>query len=187
MAEISELLSNNETKMKKTLDTMHKDYATIRAGRATPALLDKVMVDYYGTATPINQVANISIPEPRMIVIQPWEKTVMKDIERAILKSDLGLNPNSDGVVIRIAIPQLTEQRREEIVKIVKKKCEEYKVIIRNIRRDANDVIKKEEKDKTITEDDAKKAQDNMQKITDKYIKEADNICLHKEKEIMEV
>ncbi len=187
MASMSELQQANETKMKKTIDAMRVDYSTLRAGRATPALLDKILVDYYGTPTPINQLANISVPEPRTIVIQPWEKSAIKDIEKAILKSDLGLNPNSDGVAIRLGIPQLTEQRRQEIVKIVKKKCEDCKVVIRNIRRDANEVIKKEEKDKTISEDEGKKAQDSMQKMTDKFIKEADQICAAKEKEVMEV
>ncbi len=187
MVSMSDMQAAHENKMKKAIEIMRQDYSTLRAGRATPALLDKVMVDYYGTPTPINQVANISIPEPRMIIIQPWEKNTMKDIERAILKSELGLNPNSDGVAIRLAIPQLTEQRRQELVKVVKKKCEDCKVVIRNIRRDANEIIKKEEKDKTVSEDEAKKAQDVMQKMTDKYIKEADSVCAQKEKEVMEV
>ncbi len=187
MVNMDELQASHEHKMKKSIEIMRQDFSTLRAGRATPALLDKVLVDYYGTPSPISQLANISIPEPRMIIIQPWEKNVLKDIERAIMKSDLGLNPNSDGTAIRLAIPQLTEQRRQELVKVVKKKCEECKVVIRNIRRDANDVIKKAEKDKTITEDEAKKTQDNMQKMTDKFIKEADQICMMKEKEVMEV
>ena len=187
MASISEIQSTSETKMKKSIDVLRLDYSTIRAGRATPALLDKIMVDYYGTPTPVNQVANLSVPEPRMLIIQPWEKDMIKEIEKAITKSDLGINPNSDGTSIRLAIPQLTEERRQEIVKTVKKKCEDSKVALRNIRRDANEMIKKEEKDKTISEDDAKKAQDSMQKLTDKYIKAADEAALQKEKEIMEV
>ncbi|MDR2006933.1 MAG: ribosome recycling factor [Acidaminococcales bacterium] len=187
MGSIAGIQSDHESRMKKTIDILRSDYASIRAGRATPALLDKITVEYYGTPTPINQVANISVPEPRVIVIQPWEKNLLKSIEKAILKSDLGLNPNNDGIIIRLAIPQLTEQRRQEIVKVVKKKCEECKVVVRNIRRDANDIIKKEEKDKTVSEDEAKKAQDAMQKITDKYVKEADQICQQKEKEVMEV
>ncbi|MDR3348163.1 MAG: ribosome recycling factor [Acidaminococcales bacterium] len=187
MGSISEIQSDHEGRMKKAIDILRSDYASIRAGRATPALLDKITVDYYGTPAPINQVANISVPEPRAIVIQPWEKNLLKNIEKAILKSDLGLNPNNDGAIIRLAIPQLTEQRRQEIVKIVKKKCEECKVAIRNMRRDANDIIKKEEKDKAVSEDEAKKAQEAMQKITDKYVKEADQICQQKEKEVMEV
>ena len=187
MSTIGEIQNLHETKMKKAIEVLHNEYSSLRAGRATPALLDKVMVDYYGTPTPVNQLGNISVPEPRMIVIQPWEKNIIKDIEKAIMKSDLGLNPNSDGVAIRLTIPQLTEERRQDLVKIVKKKCEETKIAIRNIRRDANDFIKKEEKDKTIAEDEAKKAQDSMQKTTDKYIKEADAVCLQKEKEVMEV
>lgn len=187
MISMSELQANYENKMKKAIEVMREDYATVRAGRATPALLDKVMVDYYGTPTPVSQVGNISVPEPRMLIIQPWEKNLLKDIEKAIMKSDLGLNPNNDGSVIRLAIPQLTEQRRQELVKVVKKKCEDCKVVIRNLRRDANDAIKKEEKDKTVSEDEAKKAQDNMQKLTDKYIKEAETVCSIKEKEVMEV
>ena len=187
MINMAELQASHESKMKKAISILQSDYASIRAGRATPALLDRIMVEYYGTPTPINQVANVSVPEPRSIIIQPWEKNLIKDIEKAILKSDLGINPNSDGIVIRLIIPQLTEQRRQEIVKMVKKKGEECKVIIRNIRRDANELIKKEEKDKSISEDDAKKAQEVMQKATDKYIKEVDLVCQQKEKEVMEV
>lgn len=187
MPSVSEIQSTIELKMKKSIDVLRADYSTIRAGRATPALLDKIMVDYYGTPTPISQVANISVPEARMLIIQPWEKPMLKEIEKAITKSDLGINPNSDGTSIRLSIPQLTEERRQEIVKVVKKKCEDSKIALRNIRRDAIDMIKKEEKDKNITEDEGKKAQDLMQKITDKYIKEADETALHKEKEIMEV
>lgn len=187
MINMAELQTTYENKMKKAIEIMHSDYASVRTGRATPALLDKIMVDYYGAPTAVNQLANVSVPEPRMIIIQPWEKPLLKDIEKAIMKSDLGLNPNNDGAVIRLAIPPLTEQRRQELVKVVKKKCEDCKVVIRNIRRDANDAIKKGEKDKTVSEDEAKKAQDNMQKLTDKYIKEADSVCLQKEKEVMEV
>ena len=145
------------------------------------------MVDYYGAPTPVNQVANVSVPEPRMITIQPWEKTMLGAIEKAILKSDLGLTPNSDGTMIRLSIPQLTNERRSEIAKTIHKKAEEAKVGVRNIRRDAIDAVKKLEKDKLITEDESKKAQDDMQKITDKYIKEIDSVMAVKEKEIMEV
>ena len=145
------------------------------------------MVDYYGAPTPVNQVANVSVPEPRMITIQPWEKTMLGAIEKAILKSDLGLTPNSDGTMIRLSIPQLTNERRTEIAKTIHKKAEEAKVGVRNIRRDAIDAVKKLEKDKLITEDESKKAQDEMQKITDKYIKEIDSVMAVKEKEIMEV
>lgn len=182
-----DIFTSHEEKMKKALDALRKEYATLRANRATPSLLDKVMVDYYGTPTPINQVATVSIPEPRMIVLQPWEKSLLGKMEKAILKSDLGLTPNNDGSVIRLAIPQLTQQRRLELVKVVHKKAEDGRVAIRNLRRDANDSIKKLEKDKLISEDEGKKAQDDIQKLTDKYIKELEHIMASKEKEIVEV
>lgn len=184
---VAEIRTNHENKMKKALDVLKHDLASVRAGRANPSILEKVMVDYYGTPTAVNQLANVTVPEPRMIVIQPWEKNLLKDIEKAIMKSDLGLNPNNDGSVIRLNIPQLTEQRRQEIVKSVSKKVEDSKVAIRNIRRDANDCIKKLEKDKEIAQDESKKAQEDMQKLTDKYIKIADEIYQLKEKEILEV
>jgi len=184
---IKDIYVSHEEKMKKALDALRRDLATLRAGRATPALLDKITVDYYGTPTPISQVANISVPEPRMLTIQAWEKTMIAQIEKAILKSDLGLSPNSDGVIIRLNIPQLTQQRRIELVKVVHKKAEENRIVIRNVRRDANDIVKKLEKDKSISEDEAKKAQEDMQKLTDKYIKEVDTILSVKEKEILEV
>lgn len=184
---IKDVFATHEDKMKKAIEVLRRDLASLRAGRATPALLDKVTVDYYGTPTPVNQVANVSVPEPRMITIQPWEKNMLAPIEKAILKSDLGLTPNNDGVIIRLSIPQLTQQRRTELVKVIHKKAEDARVAIRNIRRDANDSIKKLEKDKAISEDEVKKAQDDMQKLTDKYIKEADASMNAKEKEIMEV
>ena len=184
---IKEIHSAHEDKMKKALEALRKEYGSLRAGRATPSLLEKVMVDYYGSPTPVNQIANVSVPEPRMIVIQPWEKTMINAIDKAIQKSDLGLMPNNDGVVIRLTIPQLTQERRSEIVKVIHKKAEESRVAIRNLRRDANDTIKKVEKDKTVSEDEAKKAQDDIQKLTDKYIKEVDQVMTAKEKEIMEV
>ncbi|CVK17622.1 MULTISPECIES: ribosome recycling factor [Sporomusa] len=182
-----EIHSAHEDKMKKALEALRKEYGSLRAGRANPSLLDKVMVDYYGSPTPVNQVANISVPEPRMIIIQPWEKSMLTAIDKAIQKSDLGLMPNSDGAVIRLAIPQLTQERRAEIVKVIHKKAEECRVAIRNLRRDANDAVKKIEKDKAISEDEAKKAQDDIQKLTDKYIKEVDQVMAVKEKDIMEV
>ena len=181
MATVKEIIELAESKMHKTTDVLRVDLASVRAGRATPALLEKVMVDYYGTPTPVNQVASVTVPEPRMIIIQPW------DIERAIMKSDLGLNPNSDGAVIRLNLPQLTEERRKEIVKTVHKKSEDARVIVRNLRRDANDAVKKAEKAKEITEDEAKKGTDDIQKMTDKIIKEIDNIMANKEKEVMEI
>ena len=187
MTTIKDVHDSHEGRMKKTLDVLRKDYATLRAGRATPALLEKVSVDYYGTQTPVNQVANISVPEPRMIVIQSWEKSMLAAIEKAILKSDLGLIPTNDGSVIRLSIPQLTQQRRNELVKVVHKKAEETKVAIRNLRRDAIDAVKKLVKDKVISEDEAKKAQESMQKLTDKYTNEVDVAMNAKEKEIMEV
>ena len=184
---LKEIQEKDEANMNKTIDSLKRDFASLRAGRATPALLDKVSVDYYGTPTPINQVAKVSVPEPRMIVIQPWEKTMLKEIEKAIMKSDLGLTPNSDGTAIRLTIPTLTQERRAELKKSVNKKAEEAKVALRNIRRDANDAIKKMEKAKEITEDEAKKGQDEMQKMTDKYVKLIDTVKAGKEKEIMEV
>lgn len=187
MAEIKEILSTAQTKMQKTIEVLRVDLASVRAGRASVSLLDKVMVEYYGTPTPVNQVASVTVPEPRMIVIQPWEKNLLKDIERAIMKSDLGLNPNSDGSVIRLNLPQLTEERRKELVKTVHKKAEDARVSIRNLRREANDYVKKAEKAKEITEDEAKKANDDIQKMTDKFIKEVDTVMEHKEKEVMEI
>lgn len=184
---VKDIHASHEDKMKKAIEVLRKEYSTLRAGRATPALLDKVTVDYYGTPTPINQVGNISVPEPRQLIIQPWERNMLATIEKAILKSDLGLTPNNDGSVIRLNIPQLTQQRRTELVKVVHKKAEEGRVAIRNLRRDGNDAIKKLEKDKAISEDEAKKAQDDIQKLTDKYIKEVDHVMAVKEKEIMEV
>ena len=184
---IKEIHNSHEERMKKAIEALRRELATLRAGRATPALLDKITVDYYGAPTPISQVANISVPEPRMITIQAWEKPMIAQIEKAILKSDLGLTPNSDGVIIRLNIPQLTQQRRIELVKMVHKKAEENRIVIRNVRRDANDLVKKLEKEKSISEDEAKRAQDDMQKLTDKYIKDVDTIMSAKEKEILEV
>lgn len=184
---IKEIFSSHEDRMKKSIEALKRDFASLRAGRATPALLDRVTVDYYGAPTPVSQVANISVPEPRMITIQPWDKGMLSDIEKAIMKSDLGLNPNSDGMMIRLSIPQLTKERRAELAKTIHKKAEESKVAVRNIRRDANDALKKLEKDKAITEDENKKAQEDMQKTIDQYVKEIDRVTASKEKEIMEV
>jgi len=181
------LLKQMDEKMVKSVEALKVDMATIRAGRANPALLSKVMVDYYGTPTPVTQVANVAAPEPRLITIQPWEKNMVKTIEKAIMASDLGLNPNSDGVVIRLNIPQLTEERRKDLVKQVGKKAEEYRVTLRNARRDANDAVKKLEKAKEITEDDSKKAIDDIQKNTDKRMKELEAVVAAKEKEVMAI
>jgi ribosome recycling factor len=184
---LKDIVNDGEGKMKKTLELLKQDLATVRAGRANPSILDKVQADYFGTMTPINQMAGISAPEPRMMLVQPWDKSTIALIEKAILKSDLGLNPSNDGAVIRIIVPQLTEERRAELVKVVKKKTEEARVSIRNIRRNVNDQIKDEEKKKTCSENDSKKSQEDIQKLTDKYIKELDKVFENKEKDIMEV
>lgn len=185
--EIQELLTQQETRMDKTIEALKQEFASIRTGRASTSLLDKITVDYYGAPTPVNQVANVSAPEPRMILITPWDKSMIGAIEKAVLQSDLGLNPSNDGAVIRLAIPQLTEERRKELVKVVHKRAEEAKVAIRNIRRDANEVLKKEEKAKTITEDDSKDGQEKIQKLTDKKIKAVDDLKDKKEKDVLEV
>lgn len=184
---MSEVRSAAENKMKGVIAAAKRDFAAIRTGRANPALLERVMVDYYGTPTPVPQLANVSAPEARMLTIQPWDRGVLKEIERAILASDLGLTPSSDGTVIRIALPQLTEERRRELVKVVRKEAEEKRVAIRNIRRDAIDEIKKLEKAGSLSEDEGKRAQADMQALTDRYIKELDALLESKEKEIMEV
>ena len=182
-----EKLQIYETKMNKSLDALQNEYASIRTGRANPHVLDKLRVDYYGTPTPIQQVGNVSVPEARMIVIQPWEKSLLKAIEKAILTSDLGINPTNDGSVIRLVFPELTEERRKELAKDVKKKGEATKVAIRNIRRDANDTFKKMEKGDEISEDDRKEAEEKIQKLTDKMIAEVDKAVENKTKEIMTV
>lgn len=187
MASVSEIMATEEERMQKSLDAVKREFGSLRAGRATPALLDKVMVEYYGTPTPVNQVAKVTVPEARMIVIQPWEKSILHEIEVAIMKSDLGLSPNSDGTAIRLAIPQLTQERRKELVKTVNKKAEEAKVALRNVRRDGNEALKKMEKAKEITEDESKKGQESMQKLVDKYIKAVDAAKAAKEKEVMEI
>lgn len=181
------LLSDSEKNMQKTVEVVNKEFASLRAGRATPALLDKIMVPYYGTPTPVNQLANISIPEARLLVIQPWDKNVLPDIEKAILKSDLGITPASDGNVIRLAVPQLTKERRAELVKVIKKKAEDGRVAVRNLRRDANDGLKSQQKNGDISEDELRRLQDEVQKLTDKYIKEIDALFAAKEKEIITV
>lgn len=184
---ISGIISPAENKMKKTVEVTANDFAGLRAGRATPALLDKIVVDYYGTPTPINQLANISVPEARLLVIQPWDKSVIPQIEKTIMKSDLGINPVNDGTVIRLAIPQLTEETRKNLVKVVRKRAEEGRIAIRNIRRDVNEEIKTAQKDGTVPEDESKRGQDQTQKLTDKYIKEIDDMLATKEQDIMQV
>ena len=172
-------------KMNKSIDNLREKFAEVRAGRANPAILNKVTVDYYGTATPINQVAGISVPEARLIVIQPWDLSVLKEIERAILASDIGITPNNDGKVIRLNFPELNEERRKELVKDIRKMGEEAKVAVRQVRRDGIDDFKKQQKDSVITEDDLKQAEDQVQKLTDKYVEEIDKLTDSKEKEIM--
>lgn len=184
---MKEIQNKLKQQMDKTIEALKHEFSTIRAGRANAQMLDKIRVDYYGTPTPINQVGSISVPEPRTLMINPWDKSAMKDIETAIRNSDLGLNPTNDGEVIRLNVPALTEERRKELCKQAKKASEDFKVRIRNERRDANDKLKKLEKEGEITEDDLKKAQDNVQKMTDKYIKEIDTLLDIKEKDIMAV
>ena len=183
---MNEKIAAYDVKMTKTINNLDGELATIRAGRANPHVLDKIAVDYYGSPTPIQQVANISVPEARMIQIQPWESSMIKAIEKAILCSDLGLNPNNDGKMIRLVFPELTEERRKELVKDVKKKGEGAKVAVRNIRRDANDAFKKLAK-QDVSEDEIKELEDQIQKLTDKYIKEVDKAIENKSKEILTV
>lgn len=176
-----------EERMKKAIETLKEEFATVRAGRANPHILDKVMVDYYGVPTPISQVASITVPEARMIIIQPWEARMLKEIEKAIQKAELGINPNNDGKVIRLIFPELTEERRKELVKQVKKMAEDAKVAIRNIRRDTLEEYKKMKKSNEITEDDLKDAEEDVQELHDKYIEQIEKLLGSKEKEIMEV
>ncbi|WP_172406013.1 ribosome recycling factor [Acetivibrio mesophilus] len=178
---------NIEEKMKKTINVLKDDLNTIRAGRANASILDKIMVEYYGAATPINQLGTISIPEPRVIMIQPWDAQILKEIEKEIQKSDIGINPNNDGKVIRLVFPPLTEERRKELTKLAKKYGEDSKVAIRSIRRDGIEKMKSMKKNSEITEDDLKNAEKDIQNLTDKYIAEIDNIIELKEKEILEV
>jgi len=172
--------------MQKSIDALENELKRIRTGRASLSLMDGIRVDYYGTLTPLNQMASLAVPESRLITIQPWDVSVIKDIEKALLKSDLGLTPSNDGKLIRISIPPLTEERRKQLVKVVYKKGEEHRIGVRNQRRDANELLKGLKKDGEISEDDAFKAQDQIQKITDEYIKLVDEVCKDKEKEILE-
>lgn len=176
-----------QDKMNKTISVLKRDLGSLRAGRANPQLLDRITVDYYGTQTPINQMGTISSPEPRMLVISLWDASMLSAVEKAIQKSDIGINPSNDGKLIRLVFPELTEERRKELVKIVRKKSEEAKVAVRSIRREANETIKKDCKDGTITEDDQKRLEDKAQKVTDSSIKDIDRICAEKEKELLEV
>ena len=179
--------TNIKEKMEKTISVYSEKLAEVRAGRANPAILNKIRIDYYGTPTPINQVAGISVPEARLIVIQPWDVSILKEIEKEILKSDIGINPNNDGKVIRLAFPELNEERRKEIVKEVRKMAEEAKVAVRAVRRDGIYDAKVKQKNSEISEDDLKLAEDNIQKLTDKYVAEIDKILEAKEKEVMSI
>ncbi len=181
------MLTQFEEKMEKTIASLEREYQTIRAGRANPHILDKIKVDYYGVPTPIQQVGNVNVPEARMLVIQPWDTSLIKAIEKAIQNSDIGINPSNDGKVIRLVFPELTEERRKELVKDVKKKGEKAKVAIRNIRRDANDFLKKKGKANEISEDEVKNKETEVQKMTDKFIKELDKVIEAKSKEILTV
>ncbi len=184
---MSDDVAKYEEKMKKTISALESELASIRAGRANPHVLDKIMVDYYGTPTSLNQIGNITVPEARLIQIQPWEASMLKPIEKAIQSSDIGINPSNDGKVIRLLFPELTEERRKDLAKDVKKKGEDSKVAIRNIRRDAMDYFKKIQKKSEITEDDLKETEDKIQKATDKFIKDIDKIIEAKTKDIMSV
>lgn len=179
--------NETEKRMKKSIETYQDELRNIRAGRANPAMLNSVVVDYYGTMTPLNQVSTVSAPEPRLLMIQAWDVNVVPEIEKAILKADLGINPSTDGKIVRLPIPALTEERRKELVKVVKSSAEDAKISIRNIRRESNDEIKKLENDKEISEDEKIKAEDLVQEITDKYVAEVDEIMEAKEKELMEL
>jgi ribosome recycling factor len=181
------VIKQTEDRMKKSLSALEEEFNTLRTGRASPALFDRIRVDYYGTPTPINQVATISVPEARLVVIQPWDKSIMGEIEKAIQKSELSVNPSNDGKVIRISIPPLTEERRKEFVKVAKNMAEQSRVSIRNVRRDANDELKKSEKDGDLSEDDLKRAEDEVQKLTDRYVEDVNVMLEAKEKEILEV
>jgi len=176
-----------EERMNKTISVLQENFSEVRAGRANPAILNKIMIDYYGVPTPINQVAGISVPEARLIVIQPWDASILKEIEKEILKADIGINPNNDGKVIRLMFPELNEERRKEIVKDIKKMAEESKVAIRSIRRDGIDEAKSMQKESLITEDELRTAEDKIQKLTDKKIAEIDEILAVKEKEVMSI
>ncbi len=183
---LDSIFDETRESMSKSIASLKKELNRLRTGRASLSILDGIKVDYYGTLTPLNQMATLAVPESRLITIQPWDVSVIKEIEKAILKSDLGLTPSNDGKIIRIAIPPLTEERRKELVRVVHKMCEDYKVSVRNIRRDANDLLKTMKKDGEISEDDAFKAQDQIQKITDEQIKLIDECDKEKEKEILE-
>ncbi len=182
-----DLIGKTRTGMEKAIEALKKEFTRVRTGRASVSLLDDIRIDYYGTPTPLNQIGTLVVPEPRLITIQPWEKKLIPDIEKAILKSDLGLNPASDGILVRIAIPALTEERRKEMVKQIKRMGEEAKIAIRNVRRDGNEGLKKLEKEKKISEDELKRGEKEIQDLTDQFVKKADEVVAVKEKEVMEI
>jgi len=184
---VAEIFEDAERRMHKAVDALRQDLAAIRTGRASSALIERIQIDYYGTQTPINQVATISVPDARQLLIQPWDRKLLTDIEKAIQKSDLGINPNNDGQVIRLNIPPLNEERRREMVKILHKKLDEHKVAIRNVRRDAQDKLRDREKKKEITEDEQRRSNERLQKLTDRFIDEMDKVGKTKELEILEV
>ncbi|HBG02827.1 MAG TPA: ribosome recycling factor [Firmicutes bacterium] len=184
---IDQLMQDGKTRMEDVIAATKRTFSGVRTGRANPALLDRIMVSYYGTPTPLNQMASVSVPEPRLLVVTPWDKNSIKDVEKAILMSDLGLVPNNDGTVIRMAIPILTEERRKELVRLVRKDAEEHRVAVRNIRRDLNDAVKKLEKSSDVSEDESRRVQSDIQDQTDDFIGRIDELLRAKEKEIMEV
>ena len=184
---VAETIKDMRAKMDKSIDSLHRELGKVRTGRASLAILDTIRVDYYGTSTPLTQMATLSVPESRLITIQPWDATAMEAIEKSILTSDLGLNPSNDGKIIRLSIPPLTEERRREMVKLAKKYAEDARISIRNARRDANELLKDLEKEKEITEDDLKRAHEEVQGVTDEYIKKVDSIMKSKETDIMEI
>jgi ribosome recycling factor len=184
---VDEIFEDLKDRMGKSIESLKREYSRLRTGRASISLLDGIRVSYYDTPTPLNQMASLAVPEPRLIVIQPWDKTAIEDIEKAILKSELGLTPMNDGKVIRLSIPPLTEERRKELVKVARKMSEENKVAIRNIRRDANEMLKDLKKEKEISEDDLFRSQEEVQKATDQFISQVDELCAVKEKEILEI
>jgi len=184
---IDDILLETNTKMKKAIESTKRDLATIRTGRATPAIVDHIKVDYYGVPTPLNQIATISVPEARLLMIQPWDRQALSSIEKAILKSDLGLNPANDGSLLRIRIPQLTEERRKELIKVVRKRVEEGRVALRNVRRSALEEIRELERNKEVSQDEEKRAQERLQELTDSFIEEMDKAGKDKEEELLEV
>ena len=184
---INETLADAESRMAKSIEALHRDLNTIRTGRASPALLDRITLDYYGTPTPLNQMANISVPEARLLVIQPWDRGVIPDIERALQKSDIGITPSNDGTVIRLAIPPLTEERRKQLVKQVHAQVEEAKVAIRNVRRDSMSDVRELKSDKLVSEDDERRAEQKLEDLTKKFVDEADKVGKTKEHEVLEV